>query len=182
MEPSDVMIKELIKILPPPSQRDASGVVWGEAEKEIGVQFPKDFKEFVEVYGGGLVDGFVWVLNPFSSNSNISFEKSKYFIEAYGVMRQEFPLDYVRPTYPEEYSFLPWAVTDNGETFVWVVEGAADSWKVAIHSSDQGEEEIYNWGCVEFLLKLLDGKISSKILPAQFPPAGLGMHAFMTAD
>ncbi|MFB4392841.1 MULTISPECIES: hypothetical protein [unclassified Pseudomonas] len=69
------MIKELIKILPPPSQRDASGIVWGEAEKETGAQFPKDFKAFVEVYGGGLIDGFVWVLNPFSNNSNISFKK-----------------------------------------------------------------------------------------------------------
>lgn len=60
--------------------------------------------------------------------------------------------------------------------------GAADSWKVAIHSSDQREEEIYSLGCVEFLLKLLVGKISSKILPAQFPPTGLSVHAFMAAD
>uniref|UniRef100_A0A0R3R5W4 SMI1_KNR4 domain-containing protein n=2 Tax=cellular organisms TaxID=131567 RepID=A0A0R3R5W4_9BILA len=85
--------------------------------------------------------------------------------DAYAVMRQEFLSDYPRPDYPAEGSFLPWAVTDNGETFVWLVDGEPDSWKVAIHSSDQGEEEVYNFGCVEFILKLLSRDISSKILP-----------------
>lgn len=97
-------------------------------------------------------------------------------------MRKEFSSKYPRPDYPVKGSFLPWAVTDNGETFVWLVDGEPDLWTVAIHSSDQGEEEVYNFGCVEFLLKLLSRDISSKILPGQFPSIDLDKHFFTVVD
>ncbi|MFL9674322.1 MULTISPECIES: SMI1/KNR4 family protein [Pseudomonas] len=176
------MINKLIALLSPPSQRIFDNAVWATFESEGGLRLPSDFKQFISIYGCGAVDDFVWVLDPFSENSNLNFDKSQYFIDAYAVMRQEFLSDYPRPDYPAEGSFLPWAVTDNGETFVWLVDGEPDSWKVAIHSSDQGEEEIYNFGCVEFILKLLSRDISSKILPGQFPPVDLDKHFFTAAD
>lgn len=58
------------------------------------------------------------VLDPFSKNVNLSFEKSKYFMDAYAVMREELLSDYPRQAYPAEGSFFSWAVTDNGEAFV----------------------------------------------------------------
>lgn len=176
------MINKLIDILPPPSPRAFDKAAWVNFETDKGLRLPNDFKEFISIYGCGAVDDFVWVLDPFSQNPNLNFEKSKYFLGAYAVMRQEFLLDYPRPNYPAEGSFLPWAVTDNGETFVWLVEGQPDSWRVAIHSSDQGDEEVYSCGCVAFLLKLLSRDISSKILPSQFPPADLDKHFFTAAD
>lgn len=58
----------------------------------------------------------------------------------------------------------------------WVVEGELDSWKVAIQSSDQGEEEVYKFSCVEFIIKLIGRDILSKILPVQFPPLDVDKH------
>jgi hypothetical protein len=175
------MIDKLIGVLSPPSQRTFDNAAWVTFESEGGVRLPNDFKELVSIYGCGAIDDFVWLLDPFSKNPNLNFEKSKYFREAYAVMRKEFITDYPRPDYPANGSFFPWAVTDNGETFVWLVDGDPDSWKVAVHSSDQGEEEIYNFGCVEFLLKLLERGVSSKILPSQFPPVDLSKHTFTAA-
>ena len=176
------MINKLISLLPPPSPRAFNKAAWANLETEENLRLPNDFKEFISIYGCGAIDDFVWVLDPFSENSDLNYEKSKCFVGAYAVMRQEFLSDYPRPDYPAEGSFLPWAVTDNGETFVWLVDGEPDSWKVAIHSSDQGEEEIYNCGCVEFLLRLLGRDISSKVLPGQFPSADLDKHFFKAAD
>ncbi|QDD88202.1 SMI1/KNR4 family protein [Pseudomonas oryzihabitans] len=177
------MITDLFSILPPTrEQRFFDDMTWSHFESAWQVSLPKDFKGFISVYGGGVIDDFVWILSPFSKNSNLNFEKSRYFREAYLVMQQDFPLDYPRPNYPLPGSFLPWAVTDNGETFFWVVSGEADSWKVGIHSVDQGEEEIYNLGCVEFLLGLLRGDFLSKILPRQFPPVGIEKHIFTAVE
>ncbi|WP_439214229.1 SMI1/KNR4 family protein [Duffyella gerundensis] len=176
------MINKLISLLSPPSQRIFDNAAWAIFESKLSLRLPNDFKKFISIYGCGAIDDFVWVLNPFSKNPNLNFEKSKYFINAYAVMRQDFLSDYPRPDYPAEGSFLPWAVTDNGETFVWVVDGEPDSWKVAIHSSDQGEEEVYNFGCVEFILKLVNREISSKILPSQFPPVDTDKHFFTAVD
>lgn len=176
------MISKLINILPPPSQRAFDNTAWASIESHENLRLPNDFKQLISIYGCGVVDDFIWVLDPFSKNPNLNFEKSKYFIDSYAVMRSEFLSDYPRPDYPAEGSFLPWAVTDNGETLVWLVNGEPDSWVVAIHSSDQGDEEVYNFGCVEFILKLLNRDISSKILPSQFPPVALDRHFFTAAD
>jgi len=75
---------------------------------------------------------------------------------------------YFRSPFPEEKSILPWAVTDNGETLVWIVYGDPDSWRVGVHSVDQGTEGIYPVGCVEFLVMLLSKKIITHLLPADF--------------
>lgn len=176
------MINKLISLLSPTSQRIFDNAAWAIFESKGSLRLPNDFKNFISIYGCGAIDDFVWVLNPFSINPNLNFEKSKFFINAYAVMRQDFFSDYPRPNYPEEGSFLPWAVTDNGETFVWLVDGEPESWKVAIHSSDQGEEEVYNFGCVEFILKLINREISSKILPDQFPPVDTDKHFFTAVD
>lgn len=176
------MINKLISLLPPPSPRALDDAIWLTFESEKNLRLPNDFKELISNYGCGAIDDFLWLLNPLSKNSNLNFEKSKYFLEAYAVMRQDFLSDYPRPDYPEKGSFLPWAVTDNGETIVWLVDGEADSWRVAIHSSDQGEEEVYDFGCVEFLSKLLTKDISSNILPVQFSSAALEKHFFTPID
>lgn len=176
------MINQLITILPPPSRRTFDHAAWAAFETKEKLRLPKDFQELIAIYGAGQIDEFLWGLNPFSTNRNLNFDKSRYFQEAYAAMQQEFRSDYPRPFYPAKGSFFPWAVTDNGETFVWLVDGEPDAWKVAIHSSDQGEEECYDSGCVELLLNILRRDISSSILPPQFSPANVEVHIFKAVD
>lgn len=177
-----MIVKQLTDILPPPAQRIFDHSAWALFEADWRIHLPSDFKELISLYGSGSIDGFLWLLDPLSKNSNLNFEKSKYFIEAYALLQKDFLSDYPRPEYPAQGSFLPWGVTDNGETFVWLVDGKPESWKIAIHSSDQGEEEVYDFGCVEFLLKMLKGGLSSRILPAQFPDLNLGVHVFTPVE
>ncbi len=80
-----------------------------------------------------------------------------------------------RPTYPKGNSFFPWAITDNGDSFFWVIDGLSDEWVVGIHSPDQTEEEIYNLNMSTFLFKLLNKDIKSEILSPGWP---LNSHSF----
>lgn len=176
------MMDKLIALLSPPASRNFVGAAWKGLESKKGQRFPNDFKQLISIYGCGTIDGFILLLDPFSKNPNLNFEKSKYFLEAYAAMKRDFPMDYPRPGYPAKGSFFPWAVTDNGETFVWLVEGEPDSWKVAIHSSDQEKEEVHSFGCVELIWKLLSREVFSKNLPSQFPSGNGSNYFFESAN
>lgn len=165
-----ILLENLKRIIPPPETPVFGGSInWVVIESKYNIFVPNDFKDLISVYGSGAIDGFVWLLNPASTNCHLNFDKSSYFLSSYRVMKEEFPDDYPRPPYPERDSFFPWAVTDNGETFVWIVSGTPIEWKVGIHSVDQSIEEIYSMGTVEFLISLLRKEVKSRILPSQFP-------------
>jgi hypothetical protein len=163
-------LADLRAVLPPPTNPVAGGDIdWAAVQAKYKIALPDDFRDLVSTYGSGAIDGFAWLLSPISANNNLNFSKSEYFLSSYAVMKKEFPSDYPRPLFPSRGSFFPWAVTDNGETFVWIVEGTPTEWKVAIHSANQSEEEVYSLGAVDFLTRLLRKNIESRILPSQFP-------------
>ena len=166
------MISErLITVMPPPEHPVAAAPIdWEAVRARYDIVVPQDFRELLATYGSGGIDDFVWLLNPASQNPNINFETALYFQSAYKVMQESFPEDYPRPSYPERGSFFPWAVTDNGDSFVWIVDGEdPNRWSVCIHSDDQGEEEIYELRSVDLLECLLAKEIRSEILPESFP-------------
>ena len=144
---------------------------WNVIENDFKIIIPIDFKKVVEAYGSGCIDDFLWILNPFSENQSINFLASRYFIESYLSLKNEFPEYFIRSIFPEDQSFFPWCVTDNGETFNWIIDKnkSSDEWKVAIFSSDQTSEEVYDMSATELLIKLLSKEIISKILPDDFP-------------
>lgn len=153
----------------PNSPRETSKLDWDKIEQDVGVELPHGYKEFVSHYGTGSIGGFLWVFNPISENRSLNTEAIRYFQSSYAELKQDFPDDYSRPTFPALGSFLPWAITDNGDTLVWVLDGApAENWKVGVMASDQVDEEISDFNFVEFVVRLLDKKIVSSILPQQF--------------
>ena len=161
---------EITKRLPQPSfPKEIDELDWDAIERDFSVEFPTDYKKFVSTYGTGSIGQFLWVINPSSENRSLNGEAIRYFQSSYEELKQDFPADYTRPEFPSEKSFLPWAVTDNGDTLVWIVgSGPSDGWCVGIMGSDQVEEEISELGFVEFFVHLLDRKIMSAILPEQF--------------
>lgn len=161
-------VEKLKEVLPSPVIA-LDSMNWERVEKRYSIVLPADFKLFIKNYGTGCIDDFLWVLNPFSENENINFETSEYLIESYKVMQEEFPRDYIRPLYPKTGSFFPWAITDNGDSFGWIIDGEPNEWKVVIFSQDQGEEEVYNMSATELLYKLLITNVRSSLLPAEFP-------------
>lgn len=173
------MLTELIQSLSPPATSAYKKPDWVQVESDHGIQLPADYKTMVERYGGGSIDGFFWIIDPFSCNRHLNFDKSKYFRESYALMKIDFPTDYPRPAYPAQGSIWPWAFTENGESLIWVVDGEPDTWPVALHSVDQGEEEVFPYGCIEMLFKLLNRQVHSSILPDDFPSSGGAPYRFV---
>lgn len=160
-------IENIEELMPAPiSPKETQGHDWEGFSKEMSSDVPALYKDFLSVYGTGVIGGFLWVINPFSSNSNLNIEKIKYFHEAYGVMKELFPEDYPRDVCGD---FITWAVTDNGDSFFWLVDdGLPDAWEVGIYSKDQGEEELTGMATLEFFIALLEKRVSSSILCSDF--------------
>lgn len=172
---------ELKAILPPPLKNSTRPVAEAIELQNYIVSIPKAYHELLTAYQDGSIDNFLWILSPNSTNRNLNFETSLYFIKSYATLKHEFPSDYPRPIYPSEDSFFPWAVTDNGDTFSWPITPDKTISEVIVHSSDQATEEIFKMDPVEFLISLLSKEISSRILPEQFPPDS-SVHIFSPVD
>ena len=163
-------VANLKKLIPFPDKAiEINPASWSRIEEKVNCFLPNDFKSFIDSYGTGVIGNFLWVLNPKSSNDSLNFNKSKYFSFSYNKMKELFPEDYMRPAFPKENSFLTWAFSDNGDSLFWVVNGDnPDEWKVGIHSSDKGEEEIFDMGVSAFLISLANKTLSSEIFPEDF--------------
>lgn len=73
-------INNLITVLTPPSNpsRSEGKQGWLEIEEMIGSQLPTDYKQFIDLYGTGGIDDFLWILTPFVNDENVNlFNKVK---------------------------------------------------------------------------------------------------------
>lgn len=159
-------LERIMQLMPvPPDAVERKGHDWPRLESRLGLLLPQDYKEILAAYGTGAIGGFLWVLNPFSVNPSLNEGAIGYLRQAYAQMKAAFPADYPRAV----SEFLPWAVTDNGDSLVWTISGNdPERWCVAIHNHDQGAEEVSALNASGFLAALLEKEVVSSILPRDF--------------
>ena len=81
---------------------------WDEIELTLGVKLPTDYKKFINRYGVGSINDFIWVLNPFTQNSNLNLiKKGKEIREAYAISKNGFPEDFMHDVFPSSGGLLP---------------------------------------------------------------------------
>jgi len=90
------------------------GEVWPSIDERFS--FPKDYIEFINVYGTGRIADFMVIFNPFSKNQDINFfEQKKIIIDDLGYLNNEDPEYFKYNLYPDINGLLPIGVTDNGD-------------------------------------------------------------------
>ncbi|OJY56370.1 SMI1/KNR4 family protein [Thiobacillus sp. 0-1251] len=164
-------IEQLEKILFPPivpvDRPVANG--WSEAEKKLG-KLPEDYKRFIEIYGTGSIDGFIWILSPFTSNKNLNLlDQAQIKISALIDLSENFGEALPYPLFPNQNGLLPFGTTDNGDVLFWQMANNPTDWKVIINASREPKWEQYDVGIVDFLVGLLTRKIICEVFPEDFP-------------
>lgn len=156
-----------INRLLPIQQRKNKKNSWEEVEKKIGIIFPEDYKLFIDSYGEGGINEFLWILSPFSENENLnSIEKFKLMQEAYISMQREFPEQFLFDFYNGKSGLFPWGITDNGDELFWNFKG--DTLEIVVYESRYARNMSYIMGMEEFLCKLLKKEIECPIFPDDF--------------
>lgn len=158
------LFKKVIKVPESPCN-NGNKADWEEFEnKEIQI-FPDDYKAFINTYGSGVINNFIWILNPFEKNENINFfKKSKEMLDAYSELKQMFPNDYVYDVYPQSKGLLPCGVTDNGDEIYWKTDQHINDWKIIVYDSSAESYE-YDMSLIEFLYKICIKEIMCEAFP-----------------
>lgn len=161
-------IDDLKEAMPPPSGGVGGEPRWEAVEAALGLPIPRDFKLLVEAYGDGGMGDFIWLLHPASGSPALRMVGTvKGMDEDYAWLREGHPADFPLPSLPEQGSFLPWALTDNGNYLGWIVEGQdPEAWPVAVLDDEHGHPERFAMPLGPFVLGLATGTV----MPTMFPP------------
>jgi hypothetical protein len=159
-------VADLAAVLPPPAEpREAQGD-WARVESEIGTPLPAEFKEYVARYGTGVVNDFLWPLNPFAANDNINLvAEIRFQLETLRATRDKFPKRYTYAIFPEPGGYLPWGRSENGDVMHWKTEGTPDQWTVAVTDAREPVWEEFPEPMTSFLAKLLAGELTCTVFP-----------------
>lgn len=166
---ASMILDALRKLMPPPESPVGCGTwaQWAEVQSELGLRLPIDYKYYINTYGSGWINDFLYVLNPFAGSKHL--ELIRNILQILNSLRankersgtEEVPY----PLYAEPGGLLPWGFTDDGHTLYWITIGNnPDKWKVVIGESRGSEWEEYNDYMVDLLVKLLSGERTSWLL------------------
>ncbi len=174
-----MVFDELLSVVVPPTQPVDSSGDWGEVVTQLGFSLPVDYMQFVETFGSGSLNDFIWVMNPFAANRNINL--LYHLSRALGglrLLKENHPELVPYPLLFEPGGLFPWGATDNGDLLCWITRGESGHWPTVVlarHSSDTAK---FAMPMTAFLAGLLSGKLVCNLLPgslasraANFTPA-----------
>jgi hypothetical protein len=164
----DSALPRLTALMPPPLP-PSGAPPWPQAPGELGFQLPQDYRDFVDVYGGGQIDGRLTVLAPSLHPPRPSDPGGFAGFLAYATdqvgatfaeIREQDPADNPYPLYPEHGGLLAWGLTQDADYLFWLTEDDdPDRWPVVVWLR---QAEVAQWRPVEvgvgaFLLSIVDG-------------------------
>lgn len=166
-------LEKLKALVPPPSAVVAPP--WGEAPDKAGFEFPADFREFVDAYGGGSFGRPEYVgLDVRAPHANALGPGGRPGFEGFVTDH----LDQVRPLftypgaeeemwngeplplYPDPGGLLSWGSSQQSDQFFWLTQDAdPDRWPMIGWLRHDASTFAFDGGMVEFLLALFTGRV-----------------------
>ncbi|WP_198159578.1 SMI1/KNR4 family protein [Grimontia marina] len=134
-------------------------------EQQVGVTFPRDFKEITEAYGSGAFSSFLFLINPFEE-----YEGYDYLSDITRITDADAELSkqtfFTQSPYPNKSGLFPLAATDNGDTIYFKPSQDIDCYDLYLYDSRRGNNEVYNMTLADFIGEWASGQLKSKILEA----------------
>lgn len=150
---------------------------WNEIEKKLGVNLPTDYKEFIDLFGAGIIDDFILVFSPFSENENMNFFiQQDLNNEAYSTLKESHPNEFPYQIFTKKSGLLPWGRTENGDILNWIVDMNLDEWPILIYDGYGDYFECQN-SMTNFINDLITRNISCPFFPGDFQ--NIEKHTFV---
>jgi hypothetical protein len=163
-------LSSLTRVLPPPSNpfEIPSLDAWEPIENQIG-RLPADYKAFVQQFGSGTIDRFLWIWNPFSKSEHGNLLTAKEpTLSALRELREsgeECPY----PLHPEPGGLLPFGKSDNGDVLYWLTARVPEQWPVVVNAARDPAYEKFECDMTDFLAGILTRRLRCAIFPEDFP-------------
>jgi hypothetical protein len=164
----DPSLQRLTTLMPPPLPPPAAPP-WPQAPGELGFQLPQDYRDFVDLYGGGQIDEQLTVLAPSLHPPRPGDPGGFAGFLAYATdqigstfeeIRRHDPDDNPYPLYPDHGGLLAWGLTQDADYLFWLTDDAdPDHWPVVVwlRQADVPQWRALGVGVGAFLLGLVDG-------------------------
>jgi hypothetical protein len=175
-------VRRLTALLPVPSPPTAP-TPWEQAPQEVGFRFPADYRDVVDVYGGGALDEeltlHVPTRRPFRPGLPGGFRGLTEFAAreigpALAGAAGTPPGTEAPPFFPSPGGLLFWGRDLSGNHLLWDTRDAEpDRWPVAVWFRDELPDPVrlFDGGVAAFLLALVEGSYPHTDL--LLPPTGL---------
>jgi len=155
-------LKALMKV-PKQIYNAGNSQAWEEYQAKYHCEFPFDYKEFINTYGTGGINNFMWILTPYESNEEINlWQRAEIMSESYSYMKDLSPQKHHYSIYPDEGGLLPWGYTDNGDELYF------NNGSVVVFEARYADYYEYNMGMIEFLYKLFTKGLTCNAFPDDF--------------
>ena len=160
-------IEALAKVVPPPVRpSEAFGGPWEAVEAEVGTALPKDYKEFVRLYGHGEFMEFLGVHVPRCRSPYVRFESEIRVVGDVFAEDEDLPYAF----WPSPGGLLVFGKTDFGDYLFWLTSGPPDTWRVVVWGRGLQEFEAFECGLTDFLAGLATGEINPQDFPQDMLP------------
>lgn len=157
-------LDELTAILSPPTRprHGDSPRDWEAVEEELGLQLPEDYKQFVDLYGVGVVEDDTTEIRIKSPRDKSGYDQLLDIgrARAESVLETEDPEERPYSVHPQIPGLLPIATDVNGYTLFLFTRGEPEEWPVTI-LSESGDFEEHPGPFTAFLLGVLTHRIST---------------------
>jgi hypothetical protein len=155
-------LRELQILVPPPSDPKNTKGNWSSIEAEMGLVFPDDYKQFIELYGTGTLCSLIEIGSPFLLGETYRMSVREAWIIRTGVYHQhdqflESPSPY--SYYPEIPGLLPCATDSSGDIIGWLTNVDPELWYLVYRNRENGYFELPEMGFVEFFVAALRGEV-----------------------
>lgn len=140
---------------------------WNSIESEIGIVFPEDYKWFIDKYGVGAVNDFLWVISPFCENENLnSLRLFKLMKDSYEYVKHDNPEEFTFEFYCNGQGLFPWGITENGDELYWCFE--EERVEIVVFAARYTLIKRYSMSMEEFLSNILTKAIKCEAFPDDF--------------
>jgi hypothetical protein len=157
-------IERLMAVMPPPTApSETFRGPWEPIEAEIGRELPRDYKDFVRLYGGGYFMRAVMIYVAGATTWGARLEPHVPLICRTFATLGDDQLPY--RLWPEADGLIPFGATNCGDYIFWLPQGDASSWKVVVWGRGLGSFEVFECDATDFLAGLASGQI----MPEEFP-------------
>ncbi len=128
---------------------------WEKIEKELNVIFPSDYKYFIDNYGAGAINDFLWIFSPFEDNKNINSLDRLSELVYYDNITDNKKADSTEKInyYDGKSGLFPIGVSDNGDEIFMDFQGEEVS--IEVYETRELSPIVFNVSFLEFLVEIL---------------------------
>jgi hypothetical protein len=148
-------VARLVELMPPPAGGGRT-VDWDTAAEQWGTRFPADYREFIELYGGGSINRSF----HFSAPSAVGYSPRQAFdlVRATELGFELFD-EQDEDAVAEAEGRICWALDAGANHAYWdTADADPDRWTVLVLKK-HGEWEPFDFGMAQFMVHLLTGGI-----------------------